>query len=222
MTNTLTILKSESEWALAMLREKRAKDQENQQKEEALRAQEPVTTVSGGQQRSMYQPPRVDTGYQTMSADQLEDRGARWGHISLRQIAVSKRARGPPVVTLHSVPDPEIIRQRDLFLSYEQGADQALNHYLNVNWGLFEQGWPDPTRRSIAFGIEDTVNGIQNRAVRNGLDKECMATPSDLRVRAVQLVKTERTHMIYDQSTNRSWQGLELQGDAWLPRPITP
>ncbi|MCP3661871.1 MAG: hypothetical protein GY696_05140 [Gammaproteobacteria bacterium] len=47
-----------------------------------------------------------------------------------------------------------------------------------------------------------------------------MATISDLRVRGVQLVKTERTHMIYGQST-RSWQGQELQGDAWVPRPIT-
>ncbi|MCP3666889.1 MAG: hypothetical protein GY696_31085 [Gammaproteobacteria bacterium] len=144
-----------------------------------------------------------------MSTDQLEDRGPHWGRISLRQIAVSKEARGPPVVTLHSVPDPKIIQQRDLFVSYKQGAYQALNHYLNVKWGLFEQGWPDATLCSIAFGIEDTMNGI-----RCGLGKECMATMSDLRVRAVRLVKTERTHMIYGRSTNRSWQGLELQGDA--------
>ena len=82
----------------------------------------------------------MDTGYRTLSADQLEDRGARWGRISLRQIAVSKEARGPPVATLYSVLSPEIIRQRDLFVSYEQGADQALHHYLNVKWGLFEQG----------------------------------------------------------------------------------
>ncbi len=30
LTDTLTVLKSDSEWILAMLREKRAKDQENQ------------------------------------------------------------------------------------------------------------------------------------------------------------------------------------------------
>ena len=56
LTNTLTVLKSESEWILAMLREKQAKDQENQRKEEALQAQKPVTTVLGGQQRSIDHP----------------------------------------------------------------------------------------------------------------------------------------------------------------------
>ncbi|MCP3666953.1 MAG: hypothetical protein GY696_31415 [Gammaproteobacteria bacterium] len=78
-----------------------------------------------------------------MSADQLEDRGARWGCISLEQIAVSRKARGLPVATLYSSPSPETIQQRDLFISYEQGADQTLKHYLKVKWGLFEQGWPD-------------------------------------------------------------------------------
>ena len=89
LTTTLTMLKTESDWVLAMLREKRARDQEILQREEGLRVQEPVNTGSGGQQRSADHPHRVNTGYQTMSADQLEDRGAHWGRISLRQIAVS-------------------------------------------------------------------------------------------------------------------------------------
>ncbi|MCP3663660.1 MAG: hypothetical protein GY696_14425 [Gammaproteobacteria bacterium] len=36
-------------------------------------------------------------------------------------------------------------------------------------------------------------------------------------------MKTERKHMIYGRSTNRSWQGLGLQGSHWVPQPtITP
>ena len=128
---------------------------------------------------------------------------------------------GPPLVALYSDPDPGAIKQKDLFLSYQQGIDQAITHYLNVKWSLFEQGWPNPARRSIAFGIEDNVNGIHNRTIRKSLDKECVATFSALFSRVVQRIKTERTHMSYGKSFNKSWQGLELQGDAWVTPPIT-
>ena len=40
LTDTLTVSKSDAEWILAMLREKRAKDQEGQPEEEALKARE--------------------------------------------------------------------------------------------------------------------------------------------------------------------------------------
>ncbi|MCP3665179.1 MAG: hypothetical protein GY696_22220 [Gammaproteobacteria bacterium] len=69
-----------------------------------------------------------------------------WGRISLEQIEVSMKARGPPGVALYSDPDPVAIEQRDLFLSYQQGMDQAITHYLNVKWSLFEQGWPDSSQ----------------------------------------------------------------------------
>ncbi|MCP3667740.1 MAG: hypothetical protein GY696_35485 [Gammaproteobacteria bacterium] len=82
LTDTLTVLKSDSERILAMIQEKQAKDQESQRKEEALQALEQVAAVLGGQQRSMDHPRRVDTSYRTMSAWQLEDRGACWGRIS--------------------------------------------------------------------------------------------------------------------------------------------
>ena len=84
--------------------------------------------------------------------------------------------------------------------------DQAITHYLNVKWSLFEQGLPDPSRSSITFGIEDAVQGIHNCAVR---------------CRAVQRVKTERQHMQYGKSFNQSLQDLELQGGACVPRPFT-
>ncbi|MCP3667038.1 MAG: hypothetical protein GY696_31865 [Gammaproteobacteria bacterium] len=86
-----------TDWVLARLREKRAREA-ILHREKALRAQKPVITGSGGQQLSADHPRRVNTGYQTMSADQLEDRGARWGCISLEQIAVSRKARGNPVL----------------------------------------------------------------------------------------------------------------------------
>ena len=56
LTDTLTVSKSDSEWILAVLREKQAKDQEKQWKEEARQAQKPVATVLGGQQRSIDHP----------------------------------------------------------------------------------------------------------------------------------------------------------------------
>ncbi|MCP3667037.1 MAG: hypothetical protein GY696_31860, partial [Gammaproteobacteria bacterium] len=125
------------------------------------------------------------------------------------------------MATLYSSPSPKTIQHRDLFVSYEQGADQTLQHYQKVKWGLFEQGWPDPIGRSIAFGIEDTINGFYNLTVRNGLNKERPPTMSRLQVRAVRLVKAERTCMIHCKFTNESWQGLELQDSPWILHPIT-
>ncbi|MCP3661678.1 MAG: hypothetical protein GY696_04155 [Gammaproteobacteria bacterium] len=108
-----------------------------------------------------------------------------------------------------------------MFLSYQQGMDQAATHYLNVKWSLFEQGWPDPARRSIAFGIEDAVQGLHNHAVRCSLDKECVATFPILCSKAVQQVIKERQIMHTGKSLNQPWQGLELQGDACVPCHLT-
>ena len=167
LTTTLTISKTESEWVLVRLQEKRAREA-ILQREEALQAQEPGTTGSGGQLRSADHPRRVNTDYQTMSADQLEDRGARWGCISFEQIAVSREARGWPTATMYSGPSPVTAQHRDWFISYEQGAYQNLQHYLKTKWGLFEQGWPVPIRCSTAFCIEDTISGLYNRPLETG------------------------------------------------------
>ncbi|MCP3666854.1 MAG: hypothetical protein GY696_30900 [Gammaproteobacteria bacterium] len=192
---------------MARLLEKRAREA-ILQREEALRAQKPGTTGSGGRQRSADHPRRVNTDYQTMSADQLEERGARWGCILLEQIAVSREARGLPVATMYSSPSPETIRHRDLFVSYEQGTYQILQHYLKIKWGLFEQGWPDPVGRSIAFCIKDTISGFYNPVVRNGLSRARPPTTSYLQIRAALLEEAERTRLIQGNSTNEFWQGL--------------
>ena len=150
-----------------------------------------------------------------MSADQLEDRGARWGCISFEQIAVSREARGLPVATMYSSPSPETIRHRDLFVSYEQGTYQILQHYLKIKWGLFEQGWPDPIRRSTAFCIEDTISGLYNPAVRNGLNRARPPSMSSLQIRAARLVEAERTHMIRGRSTYKSTPPRRCSAAHW-------
>ena len=92
-----------------------------------------------------------------------------------------------------------------MFVSYEQGADQTLQHYLKVKLGLFKQGWHDPIERSIAFGIKDTINGFYNLVVRNCLNKERLPTMSCLQARAVRPVKAERNRMIHGKFSNESW-----------------
>ncbi|MCP3664962.1 MAG: hypothetical protein GY696_21110, partial [Gammaproteobacteria bacterium] len=210
-TETLRVSKSEAEWIRTLLQAKQAKNQEFQREKEALQAREQSAMVLGGQQRSADHPHRVDTGYRTMSAWQLEDRAARWGHISLEQLEARMDARKQPGIALYPGTDPGSTEQRDLFRSYKQGMNQAVTHYLKVKWSLFEQGWPDPTRRSIAFGIEDIVQGIYNRAVTCSLDKECVRTFQDLLDRAVVQVWRERRAMHDGKSCNQSWHGLDLQ-----------
>ncbi|MCP3666809.1 MAG: hypothetical protein GY696_30650 [Gammaproteobacteria bacterium] len=138
-----------------------------------------------------------------MSADQLEDRGACWECISFKQIAVSREARGWPTMMMYSGPSPVNAQHRDWFISYEQGEDQILQHYLMVKWGLFKQGWPDPLRHSTAFGIEDTISGLYHPIVRNELNRARPPSMSSLEIRAAQLVIAERTHLIQGRATHR-------------------
>ncbi|MCP3666003.1 MAG: hypothetical protein GY696_26485 [Gammaproteobacteria bacterium] len=142
-------------------------------------------------------------------------------HISLEQIETSMEARKQPGVYFYPETDPGSTKQQDLFRSYQQGMDQVVTHYLNVKWSLFEQEWPDPARCSIAFEIEDAVQGIHNRAVRCSLDRDCVETFQVLCSRSVHQVMRERKTMRDRKSWNQSWHGLELQGDAFVPRCTT-
>ncbi|MCP3660884.1 MAG: hypothetical protein GY696_00060, partial [Gammaproteobacteria bacterium] len=151
-----------------------------------------------------------------MSADQLEDRDARWGCISFEQIAVSREARGWPTMMMYSRPSPATSQHRDWFVSYEQGADQILQHYLMIKWDMFKQGWPDPLRRSTAFGIEDTISGLYHPIVRNELNRARPPSMSALEIRAARLVIAKRTHLFQGRATHRIWQGL-----PWTSYPIT-
>ena len=147
-----------------------------------------------------------------MSALQLEERGARWGHISMEQLETSMEARKQPGVSFYPDTGPGSTEQRDLFWSYQQGMAQTVTHYLNVKWSLFEQGWPDLAWCSIAFGIEDTIQGI-----RCSLDRNCVDTFQVLCSRAVHQVMRERETMRDGKSWNRSWHGLQIQGNAFVP-----
>ncbi|MCP3667547.1 MAG: hypothetical protein GY696_34485 [Gammaproteobacteria bacterium] len=104
-----------------------------------------------------------------MGPDQLEARGARWGCISFEQITASREARKWPILSRYSGPSPATSRQREWFVSYEQGANQILQHYLRIKWDLFTQGWPDPLGRSAAFGIEDTISGLYHPTIKNAM-----------------------------------------------------
>ncbi|MCP3668183.1 MAG: hypothetical protein GY696_37800 [Gammaproteobacteria bacterium] len=127
-TDTLIVSKSDAEWIRTLLQEKQAKDQEGQREKEALQAREQAATALGGQQCSADHPRRVDKSYQTMSAWQLEERGARWGHISLEQLKTSMEARKQPGVSFYPKTDLGSTEQRDLFRRYQQGMDQAVTH----------------------------------------------------------------------------------------------
>ncbi|MCP3667194.1 MAG: hypothetical protein GY696_32660 [Gammaproteobacteria bacterium] len=102
-------------------------------------------------------------------------------------------------------------RQRDWFISYKQGADQILQHYLRIKWDLFKQGWPDPLRRSAAFGIEDTISGLYHPTIKNAMYRARPPSMSTLEHRAVQRVIAERIDLIHGTATNRMWKGLELE-----------
>ncbi|MCP3664835.1 MAG: hypothetical protein GY696_20465 [Gammaproteobacteria bacterium] len=54
--------------------------------------------------------------------------------------------------------------------SYEQGLNQSVAHYLDVKKALFKRGWPNSAKRSTAFFILDTLQGLC--IVRSNLDKE--------------------------------------------------
>ena len=208
-TKTLRLSKSDARWVQALLQVKQKEDQECQREKEALQALVRPATFPGGH--------HLDTGYRTMSAWQLEERAACLGHISLEQLEASMEARKQPGIALYPGSDPGSTEQQDLFRSYEQDVNQAVTHYLEVKWGLFERGWPDPARRSIAFGIADSVQGIYNGAVSCSLDHECIRTFKDLLDRVVILVWRERKAMRTKTSYNESWQGLDLQGNAFVP-----
>ena len=183
LTTPPRMSKMESDWVMVRLRERRAREA-ILHREAALQAHESSLKSSGGQLRSADHPRRANKDFQTMSADQLEDRDARWGCISFEQIAVSREARGWPTMMMYSRPSPATSQHRDWFVSYEQGADQILQHYLMIKWDLFKQGWPDPLRRSTAFGIEDTISGLYHPIVRNELNRARPPSMSALEIRA--------------------------------------
>ena len=86
----------------------------------------------------------------------------------------------------YSGPSHATSRQREWFISYEQGADQILQHYLRIKWDLFKQGWPDPLRRSAAFDIEDTISGLYHPIVKNAMYRARPHSMSTLEHTAVQ------------------------------------
>ncbi|MCP3664502.1 MAG: hypothetical protein GY696_18765 [Gammaproteobacteria bacterium] len=97
---------------MVRLRERRAKEA-ILHREAALQAHESSLKSSCGQLRSADHPRRANKDFQTMSADQLEDRGARWGCISFEQIAVSREARGWPTMMMYSWPSLAKSQHRD-------------------------------------------------------------------------------------------------------------
>ena len=111
-TETLRVSKSDAEWIRTLLQAKLEEDQERQREKEAVQAEEQPATLSGGQQRSADHPHRVDTGYRTMSAWQLEEREARWGQISLEQLEASMEAREQPGIALYPGTDPGSTEQQ--------------------------------------------------------------------------------------------------------------
>ena len=154
-----------------------------------------------------------------MGPDQLEARGARWGCTFFEQIAVSREARGWPIMSRYSGPSPATSRQREWFVSYEQGADQILQHYLRIKWDLFTQGWPDPLGRSTAFGIEETISGLHHPTIRQAMYLASPPSMAILEQTAVQRVNTERLALIHCIATHRVWEGLELENSPWKPYP---
>ncbi|MCP3663300.1 MAG: hypothetical protein GY696_12535 [Gammaproteobacteria bacterium] len=155
--------KMESDWVVIKLRERRSEEAISW-REEALQAQEASLKSSGGQLWSADHPCRANTDFQMMSPDQLEDRGARWGCISFEQIAVSREARGWPTMMMYSRPSHATSQHQDWFVSYEQGADQILQHYLRIKWDLFKQGWPDPPHRQECYEPGTPTLHVSTRA----------------------------------------------------------
>ena len=197
------------------LRQKRAAEAISWREE----AQETSLKSSGGQLQSADHPHRTNLDFQTKGPDQLEARFAHWGCTSFEQIAVSREAREWPIMIRYSGPSHSSSRQREWFISYEQGADQILQHYLRIKWDLFKQGWPDPLGRSAAFGIEDTISGLYHPIVKNAMYRARPPSMSTLEHTAVQRVTAERIALIHCTATHRMWRGLELENSPWTPHP---
>ena len=82
-----------------MLQAEQRENKESQREKETLQAMVQHSTFPGGRHRSADHPNRIDNGYKTMSAWQLEERTACWGHISLEQLEASIEARKQPGMT---------------------------------------------------------------------------------------------------------------------------
>ncbi|MCP3664307.1 MAG: hypothetical protein GY696_17765, partial [Gammaproteobacteria bacterium] len=105
------------------------------------------------------------------------------------------------------------------FVSYEQGADQILQHYLRIKWDLFTQGWPDPLGRSTAFGIKETISGLYHPTIKKARYLASPPSMATLKETAIQRVNSERMALIHCTATHRMWGGLELENSPWKPYP---
>ncbi|MCP3662138.1 MAG: hypothetical protein GY696_06520 [Gammaproteobacteria bacterium] len=212
--------KGESDWAKLTLRQAQVAEA-ILWKEEARRSHKTRLKNSGGQVRGADHLRRTNLDFQTMGPDQLEARGARWGCISFEQITASREARKWPILSRYSGQSPATARQGDRFVSYEQGADQILQHYLRIKWDLFTQGWPDPLGRSAAFGIEDNISGTYHPTIKKAMYLASPPSMAALEHTAIQRVNIELMALIHCQATHRMWEGLELENSPWKPYPQT-
>ncbi|MCP3662451.1 MAG: hypothetical protein GY696_08160 [Gammaproteobacteria bacterium] len=158
LSTTPRMSKGESDWVKLTHRQEQVAEAKLW-KEEARRARKPRFKNSGGQIRGADHPRRTNLDFQTMGPDQLEARGARWGCISFEQITASREARKWPILSRYSGPSPATARQRERFVSYEQSADQVLQHYLRIKWDLFTQGWLDPLSAAPPSGSKRSSAG---------------------------------------------------------------
>ena len=220
LNTTPMMSQGESDWAKLTLRQEQVAEAFLWKTEAwPWRAPKEKFQNVGGQIRGADHPRRTNLDSQTMGPDQLEARGAHWGCISFEQIAASREARKWPIFCRYSGLSPATARQRERFVSYEQGAGQILQYYLRIKWELYTQGWPDPLGRSIAFGIEETISGLYHPTIKQAMYLSSPPTMATLEQTAVQRVNTEQLALIHCTATHRVWEGLELENSPWKPYP---